>query len=72
MQDARDCSIVRKHSISDLGFKFPIGMFRYRQGGIKEDWVVIFQIPQGASTSSTDFIKTIAAASIEALEQLSS
>ena len=31
--DARDCSLARKHQFSDLGFKFPIGMFRYIRGG---------------------------------------
>ena len=60
---ARDHSIERKSYPSNLGFKFPIGIFRYRRGGIKLYWVVIFQTPQGTSTPSTDFIKTIAEAS---------
>ena len=63
MPDARDRSIVRKCYLSNLGFNFPVGMFRYRRGGSKADWVDIFQITQGASTSSTNFIKTIATAS---------
>ena len=70
MPDARDCSIARECYLSNLGFKFPIVMFRYRRGGSKADWVVIFWIPQGTSTSSTDFIKTIAAESREALAYL--
>ena len=70
MPDARDSSIVWKCYLSNLGFKFSVGIFRYRRGGSKSDWVVIFWIFQGASTSSTNFIKTIAVASIEALSQL--
>ena len=66
MPDARYRSIVRKCYLRNLGFNFPVGMFRYRRGGIKADWVDIFQITQGASTSSTNFIKTIATASREA------
>ena len=68
--DALDHSISRKCYLSDLHFKFPIGMFRYIRGGSKSDWVVIFQIPQGVSTSSTGFIKSIAAESIETLAHL--
>ena len=33
--DARDCSLARKRHFSDLGFKFPIGMFLYRRCGNK-------------------------------------
>ena len=33
--DARNCSLARKHQFSDLGFKFPIGMFLYRRCGNK-------------------------------------
>ena len=57
MPDVMDCSILRKCYLSDLGFNISIGMFRYRRGGSKEDWVVIFWILQGVSKSSTDFIK---------------
>ena len=70
MPDARDCSIVRKCHLSNLGFNFPVGMFRYIRGGSKADWVDIFQITHGASTSSTNFIKTIAKASREAPSHL--
>ena len=45
MSDARDRSILRKIYLIDVGFKFTIGMFRYRRGGSKEYWVVIFRIP---------------------------
>ena len=39
MPDARDLSLARKRYFSDLGFKFPIGMFSYRRGGSKADCV---------------------------------
>ena len=68
--DARYHSISRKRYLSDLGFKFSIVLFRYIRGGSKADWVVIFQISQGTSTSSTDLIETIAAASIEEIAHL--
>ena len=70
MPDARDSSIVRECYLSNLGFKFSVVIFRYRRGASKADWFVIFWIFQGAPTSSTNFIKTIAAASIEALSHL--
>ena len=69
--DARDCSLARKHQFSDLGFKFPIGIFRYRRVGSKEYWFGIFRVPKGASTSNYDFIQTIATASREAPAHLS-
>ena len=45
-------------------------MFRYRRDGSKSYWVVIFWIPQGALTSSTELIKNIAVVSREALAHL--
>ena len=33
--DARNRSLARKRHFSNLGFKLPIGMFRYRRGGSK-------------------------------------
>ena len=71
MTDARDRSILRKCYLNNLGFNFPAGMFRYIRGGSKADWVDIFRIAQGVSTSSTDFIKTIGTASREAPSHLS-
>ena len=71
MPDTRDCSPARKCYFSDIDFKFPIGMFRYRRSGSKTDWVVIFRVPRGASTSNSDFIQTIANTSREAPEHLS-
>ena len=35
MPYARDISLARKRYFSDLGFKFPIGILRYRRGGSK-------------------------------------
>ena len=58
--DARNRSIMWKCYPRKLSFKFTVGIFRYRIGGSKAYWVVIFWIPQGASTSSTNFIKNIA------------
>ena len=69
--DARYCSLARKRFFSDLGFNFPIGMFRYRRGGSKADWVVIFRVPRETSTSNSDFFQTIATTSREAPENLS-
>ena len=66
MPDVMDCSIARKCYLSEFGFKLPIVIFRYRRGGSKEYQVVIVQIPQGTSNSSTYFIKTTAAESREA------
>ena len=57
-------------TLANLGFKFPIGMFRYRRGGSKADWVVILRFPRGASTSNSNFIQTIATASKQAPENL--
>ena len=68
--DARYCSVVRKCYLSNLGFNFSIGIFRYRRGGSGSDWVVIFRTTQGASTSSTNFIKTISASLRESLSHL--
>ena len=69
--DARDRSIAQKRYLSNLGYKFLIGMFGYRRGGSKSYWFVIFSIPQGASTPTTDLIKTIAEASRKSLARLS-
>ena len=69
--DARNCSLARKRYSIDLGFKFPIRMFRYRRGDSKVVWVVIFQVLREASTSNSDFIQTIATTSREALVHLS-
>ena len=33
--DTRDRSLARRCYFSDLGFKFPIGFFKYRRGGSK-------------------------------------
>ena len=66
MPDVMDFSIARKCYLIDLGFKLPIGMFRYRRGGSKADQVVILQIPKGTSNSNSYFIKTTAASSREA------
>ena len=44
-RDARDISIARKRYPINLGFKFFIGMFKYRRGGSKADCFVIFWIP---------------------------
>ena len=66
MPDVMDFSIARKCYLIDLGFKLPIGMFRYRRGGSKSDQVVIVQTPQETSNSSIDFIKTTAAVTREA------
>ena len=35
MPDVTDISLAQKCYFSDLGFDFPIGMFRYRIGGSK-------------------------------------
>ena len=70
MTDVRDCSLARKRYFRDFVFKFPIRMFRYRRGGSKSYWVVILQVSRGASTLNSDFIKTIATASREALAHL--
>ena len=45
-------------------------MFKCKRGESKADLVVIFRIPQGKSTPSTDLIQKITAASREALAQL--
>ena len=66
MPDVMDFSIARKCYLIDLGFKLPIGMFRYRRGGSKSDQVVIVQTPQETSNSSIDFIKTTAVVTREA------
>ena len=71
MPDATDNSIVRKLYVSNLGFKSPIGVLKYRRGGSKSDLVVIIWIPQGTSTSSTNFIKTIPTACREVPSHLS-
>ena len=47
MQDEGCHSLLQKRFFSDLGFKFSIGMFRYRSGGGKADWVVIFWVSRG-------------------------
>ena len=60
--DARGRSLVQKRYFSNLGFKFPIGMLKYRRGESKVDCVVIFPVLRGTSTSNSDFIQTIATA----------
>ena len=69
--DTRDRSLVRKCYFSDLGFKFTIAIFRYRRGGSKSYWVVIFWVPMGTSTSNSNFIQIIATVSREAIAHLS-
>ena len=43
----RDRSLVPKRYFSDLGLKFPIGIFSYRRGGIRADWFLSFGFPGG-------------------------
>ena len=35
MTDARNCSLAQRFYVSELGFKFPIEIFKYRRGGSK-------------------------------------
>ena len=71
MPDARYLSLARKRYFRELGFNFPIGMFKYRRGVSKVYWVIIFRVPMGTSTSNSYFIQTIANASREAPAHLS-
>ena len=57
--DARDRSLAQKYYFSNLGFKFSIGMFRYRTGWSKADLVIIFRVPMWTSTSDSDFSKPL-------------
>ena len=48
--DNRDFSIARKLYLSDIGFKFTIGIFRYKKVGVKQIGLLSFGSTRGRQT----------------------